>query len=251
MYKRQAVKKKLNGFELAVENGEVYEKEVLGILGQNALGKTTFARILAGEIKADGGKVEGKVKISYKPQYPKVEFQGTVEEFLKKECDSFGTKEFKNMIIGPLGLLKLMEKNVQNLSGGEFQRVVIASCLGKEADVYLLDEPSAYLDVEQRLALAKIIRKIVETRSSAAMVIDHDLTFLSQIADRAMVFLGEPARRGFASRPQSVRDAFNAFLKEVGVTFRKDPQTGRARANKLGSQLDIRQKEMGVYFYVN
>lgn len=251
LVKFSKMKKRLGDFELVVEGGEVYEKEVLAILGQNALGKTTFARMLTGEVRIDEGSVDGEVKISYKPQYPKVEFQGTVEDFLKKECDSFDEKEFRNMVIIPLGLSKLMEKNVQNLSGGEFQRVVVASCLGKRANVYLLDEPSAYLDVEQRLALAKVIRRLVEIHNSAAIVIDHDLTFLSQIADRAMVFLGEPVKRGLALKPRSVKDAFNTFLKEVGVTFRKDPHTGRARANKLGSKLDIKQKEMGIYFYVS
>jgi ATP-binding cassette subfamily E protein 1 len=241
--------KKLGNFVLHAEQGKIYQKEVLGVLGANALGKTTFARILAGEIEPDSGKIEGKIKISYKPQYPSIDFDGSVEELLSKECENYGTQEFKTEIMNPLDLEKLLDKNVQKLSGGEFQRVVIAIALAKKADLYLLDEPSAYQDVEQRLALAKSIRRLVESRECAALVIDHDLLFLSQISDRAMVFLGKPGIEGHAKQA-SVKEAFNEFLKEVNVTFRRDVQTGRPRANKLGSKLDRLQKEKGVYFYM-
>jgi ATP-binding cassette subfamily E protein 1 len=80
------------------------------------------------------------------------------------------------------------------------------------------------------------------------MIIDHDLLLLSQISDRAMVFLGKPGKEGYVEEPSNVENAFNTFLKQVGITFRKDPQTGRPRANKLDSQLDKEQRERGKYF---
>ena len=242
------IKKNLGDFSLTVKKGELYGQEVLGILGANALGKTILARILAGEIRQDSGEIIGKIKISYKSQYPKTDYDGTVRELLKSVSKEVETENFKTEVMRPLELDKLLERQVKNLSGGELQRVAIAVALSKEADVYLLDEPSAFLDVEMRLSLASMIRRIVEKRSCSAMIIDHDLLFLSQIADRGMVFLGKPGKEGYAEEPKKVEDAFNSFLSIVGVTFRKDPQTGRPRANKLGSKLDREQKDKGKYF---
>ena len=241
------LEKNLNGFKLRVEKGDIRKKEVLAILGANALGKTTFARILAGELKPDKGKIDSSVKISYKPQYIRIDFNGRVKEFLAKIAN-VNSKEYRIEIIKPLGLEKLLEKNVNELSGGEIQRVAIAFCLSKQADLYLLDEPSAFLDVEQRLGVAKLINKIVDFKEKSSIVIDHDLLFLSQIGNRAIVFLGESSKEGYAKEPTSVKNAFNIFLKQVGITFRRDPQTGRPRANKMNSKLDLQQKEKGIYW---
>lgn len=242
------LKKTLGDFSLAVKKGNLYTQEVLGILGANALGKTTLARILAGEIKQDSGEVTGKIKVSYKSQYPKTDYDGTVRELLNSVSKDIETENYKAEVMRPLELDKLLERQVKNLSGGELQRLAIAVALSREVDVYLLDEPSAFLDVEMRLSLASMIRRIVEKRECSAMIIDHDLLFLSQISDKGMVFLGIPGKEGHAEEPTSVEKAFNSFLSIVGVTFRKDPQTGRPRANKLGSKLDREQKEKGKYF---
>lgn len=242
------IKKTLGDFSLTVKKGELYEQEVLGILGANALGKTTLARILTGEIKQDSGGIIGKIKISYKSQYPRTDYDGTVRELLKSVSKDVETDNYKAEVMRPLELDKLLERQVKNLSGGELQRVAIAVAMSQESDVYLLDEPSAFLDVEMRLSLASMIRRIVEKKGCSAMIVDHDLLFLSQIADRGMVFLGKPGKEGHAEEPKKVEDAFNSFLSIVGVTFRKDPQTGRPRANKLGSKLDREQKDKGKYF---
>lgn len=242
------IEKKLGDFRLLTKNGKLYEKEVLGILGANALGKTTLARIFAGEIKQDSGNINGKVKISYKSQYPRTDFDGTVHDLLSSITKEFSTSSYCSEIIRPLNLEKLLERDVNKLSGGELQRVAIAVAMSQESDVYLLDEPSAFLDVEMRLSLTDMIRKIVEKKNCSVMIIDHDLLLLSQISDRAMVFVGKPGKEGYVEEPSNVENAFNTFLKQVGITFRKDPQTGRPRANKLDSQLDKEQRERGKYF---
>ena len=132
----------------------------MGILGANALGKTTLARILAGEVKQDSGETTGKIKISYKSQYPKTDYDGTVSELLKSVSKDVETENYKTEVMRPLELDKLLERRVKNLSGGELQRVAIAVSLSQKADVYLLDEPSAFLDVEMRLSLASMIRSL-------------------------------------------------------------------------------------------
>jgi ATP-binding cassette subfamily E protein 1 len=243
------IEKSFEGFNLKIRGGNIRKREVLTILGANGLGKTTFAKILAGEIKPDNGSVEIPVKISYKPQYLKTASDQTVRELISNYGD-VENEVFKAEIVRPFGLEKLFEKNLTHLSGGELQRVSIAVCLSQQADIYLLDEPSAFLDVEQRLEIAKLINRLVEVNEKSAIVIDHDLLFLSLIGTRAMVFLGESSKRGYVEEITSTKNAFNKFLSQVGVTFRKDPQTGRPRANKLNSQLDKEQKESKNYFYV-
>jgi ATP-binding cassette subfamily E protein 1 len=237
-----------SGFTLDVGHGDIRIKEALAVLGANALGKTTLAKILSDEIKADSGDVTSEIEISYKPQYIKVDFDGTVREFLSQSREL--TDEFRNSVVRPLGLEKLLEKYVHDLSGGELQRLAIAECLGKDADLYLLDEPSAFLDVEQRLSLAKLLNRMTDVQEKSAFVIDHDLLFLSQIGKRGMVFLGKPGVSGKVENVDRIKDAFNKFLADVGITFRKDPQTGRPRANKPDSQLDREQKESGDYFII-
>ncbi len=246
--------KKLGRFTLAVEAGEVYKGEVIGILGPNAIGKTTFIRLLAGELKPDEGYVttEG-LRISYKPQYVRAEDYGwgsVREAFKELSSDGLaGTEWFQVDVIRRLRLHKLLDKGINELSGGELQKFAIAVALAKEADIYLLDEPSAYIDVEERLVVAKAIRRVNEVRKTAMFVVDHDLSIIDYIAHRVMVFTGEPDVRGVANSPTDLRNGMNLFLKEIGITFRRDPKTGRPRVNKPGSYLDRKQKMLGEYYY--
>jgi len=240
--------KKFKGFTLDIEEGNLLSGEVLGIFGANALGKTTFAKILAGELKPDSGKIEKTVKISYKPQYISSDFKGTVAELLGTTANVY-SEEFRSDILRPLELERLLEAGVSTLSGGELQRVAIAMCLGRNVDVYLLDEPSAFLDSEQRLAAAKTIRKICERKGCSIMVIDHDLLFLSYLADRAMLFTGTSSVEGSAEQ-MKLTEGFNKFLAILGITFRADPATARPRANKPDSQTDKEQKTAGKYFVI-
>jgi ATP-binding cassette subfamily E protein 1 len=240
--------KSYEGFDLQVKGGVINTGEVVGVLGPNATGKTTFVKILAGVVAPDLGEVDSKVKVSYKPQYIKPEGELTVAEALSSIGDV--APFFETEIARPLELEPFMDRKLQELSGGELQRVAIALCLGREAEVYLLDEPSAYLDVEQRLKVAKMIRRVMEKRGATGIVVDHDLLFIDYISDRLMVFEGEPGIRGKATAPLEMKEGMNTFLKSVDITFRRDPTTGRPRANKPGSQKDKEQKAKGEYYYV-
>jgi len=231
-----SLEKNFRNFKLKIEKGEICKNEILGILGQNSIGKTTFMEILASRLKPDKGEVLGKVKISYKPQYLHPDFSGLVEEIVPK------TKEFKEQIAYPFKLETLYKKKVKDLSGGELQTLAISLCLSKEADLYLLDEPSAFLDVENRLQLVKILKRIIENKESSAVIVDHDLHLISQISNRIMLFSGKPEKFGKAEIVKTY-EGLNNFLKNLNITFRRDPETGRFRANKLFSQLDKEQKK--------
>ncbi len=246
------MRKRYDGqFELTVEPGEIHQGEVIGILGPNGIGKTTFVKMLAGVVEPDECEyITGAPRVSYKPQYISTAYEGTVGELLEEAGADMSSSWYRAEVIEPLGLEKLMDRDVSELSGGELQLVAIADCLTRKADLYLLDEPSAYLDVEERLTVARTIRRVVEVRGAAAFVVEHDIIVQDFVADRLMVFSGQPGVRGHASSPMSLRDGMNTFLREIGITFRRDPDTKRPRVNKEGSRLDRLQKAMGEYYYV-
>ena len=222
--------------------------EVIGILGQNATGKTTFAKIIAGLLETDKGKFDLKLKIAYKPQQLVPEKGKTVDEFLREKGAEIGTSLFKAETMQPLELEHLLEKKLETLSGGELQRVAIAGCLSQKADIILMDEPSAHLDIEQRLKATKAIRSIVNTRNASALIIDHDLVFLDYLANRVMFFDGVPSKQGTANSPVEMEEGMNALLKSLGITLRRE-KNGRPRINKLDSVLDREQKKQGNYYY--
>ena len=228
---------------MKAHKGSIHKNEIIGILGENGTGKTTFVRILAEALKQDKGEIARKVKVSYKPQYLEVS-DDLVVDVLKTAFS-----KYENQIVHPLSIVPLSLSKLSELSGGELQRVAIAYCLQQDADLYLLDEPSAYLDSEQRLVLSKVIRDFVEQKNASALIVDHDLLFIDYISDKLMVFEGKPAVEGNVTGPFEMEDGMNKFLKELGITVRRDSESGRPRVNKLDSRLDREQKESGKYYY--
>ncbi|MHB8587162.1 MAG: ribosome biogenesis/translation initiation ATPase RLI [Thermoplasmatota archaeon] len=243
--------KKVQGdFTLETKAGSIKAGEVVGIVGPNATGKTTFVKMIAGVEKPTEGVLTSNTRVAYKPQYLSTDFDGSVETLFYATLGAKPTETFfQNEIARPLGLKRLETKLVKDLSGGELQRVAIALCLGQDAELYLIDEPSAYLDVDQRMLAAKTIRRVMENRARSALVVDHDIYFLDVIADSLMVFGGTPGQRGSAVGPLDLREGMNTFLKGVDITFRRDKETLRPRVNKPGSRLDRDQRAIGEYYY--
>lgn len=240
----KTMKRGTSQFILHVQRGEFTDSEIIVLLGENGTGKTTFVRMLAGLLKSDEqAKLEEEgmtyeaslagvpeMNVSYKPQKISPKFQGTVRQLLHKRVrDSYVHPQFISDVMKPLIIDNIIDNGVQTLSGGELQRLAIVLALGTPADVYLIDEPSAYLDSEQRINCAKVIKRFIMHSKKTAFVVEHDFIMATYLADRVVVYTGRPGVEATATSPQSLLSGMNQFLKSLEVTFRRDPVNFRPR----------------------
>ncbi|CAH0402484.1 unnamed protein product [Chilo suppressalis] len=251
-YEYPEMSKKMGDFSLFVRPGEFSDSEILVLLGENGTGKTTFIRMLAGNLEPDEGSGQlPQLHISYKPQKISPKSQGLVRNLLHDKIrDAYIHPQFITDVMKPMKIEEIMDQEVQNLSGGELQRVALVLCLGKPADVYLIDEPSAYLDSEQRLVAAKVIKRFILHAKRTGFVVEHDFIMATYLADRVIVFEGTPSANATAHAPQSLLNGMNRFLELLGITFRRDPNNFRPRINKHASVKDMEQKRAGQYFFL-
>jgi len=246
LLKYEPLQKKYTGFSFTSDKGEIKKGEILGLVGKNALGKSLFVKVLAGVEKADEGEgISSTLKVSYKPQYISADESVVSDLFRAKDLDGSVLEDCRRK----LKINMLMEKKLTELSGGELQRVALTIALSQKADIYLFDEPTAFLDIEQRFEFAALLRKTISESEKSAFVVDHDVVFIDAIANRLIVFDGRSSVKGHASAPLDKRDGMNSFLNAAGITMRRDKDTYRPRINKPGSALDSEQKTSGDYFY--
>eukprot|EP00090_Calanus_glacialis_P033788 TRINITY_DN5625_c0_g1_i1.p1 TRINITY_DN5625_c0_g1~~TRINITY_DN5625_c0_g1_i1.p1 ORF type:complete len:611 (-),score=179.30 TRINITY_DN5625_c0_g1_i1:386-2218(-) len=251
-YDYPKMSKTLGSFKINVAAGQFSDSEILVLLGENGTGKTTFIRMMAGKLPPDDGSGEvPSLNISYKPQKISPKSQGTTRQLLHDKIrDAYIHPQFCADVMRPLKIDDIIDQEVQNLSGGELQRVAMALCLGKPADVYLIDEPSAYLDSEQRLVAAKVIKRFILHAKKTGFVVEHDFIMATYLADRVIVFDGKPSVETTANTPQALLGGMNKFLGQLMITFRRDPNNFRPRINKLNSIKDCEQKLSGNYFFL-
>ncbi|MHA1269632.1 MAG: ribosome biogenesis/translation initiation ATPase RLI [Candidatus Helarchaeota archaeon] len=247
------IKIRLGDFKFHADGGTVHKGEIVGIVGRNGLGKSTLMKILGGLIEPDNELlINKKISIALKPQYIETDYNGTVRSFIKESArKKFDTSIYKSEYIKGFGLEHLLDRELYELSGGELQKVYIIKTLSEDADLYLFDEPSAYLDSQARLTITKSIKRIIQNTKKCAMIVEHDILCVDFLSDTIMVFNGIPGKEGHASPPQDLRSGMNQFLKEVGITFRRDIKSGRPRVNKRNSEMDKKQKAMNEYYYIS
>ena len=241
--------KSFQNFSLSVDSGSFNTSQITLLIGQNGTGKTTLVRLLSGLLKPDNETEIPSLNISYKPQKISPKFEGTVQHlFYEKIRDMYIDPQFQSDVVKPMHIDSLLDRTVKTLSGGELQRVSIILALGKPADIYLLDEPSAYLDAEERINTSRVIKKFITHSNKSAFIVEHDFLMTTYLADQIIVFSGEPSQKCIAHSPQTMTSGMNRFLKMIEITFRRDPNNHRPRINKFLSVNDQEQKKLNNYF---
>lgn len=249
-YYYPSMTKTLEQFKLKVNEGSFTNSEIILCIGQNGSGKTTFIRLLSGHLNPDVTVEIPELKISIKPQTIKPTLDCHVRQLLfTKLGTSWQHPQFQSDVFKPLRIESLLDQHLNTLSGGELQRVALVLCLGKPADIYLIDEPSSYLDSEERIIVAKIIKRFIFNSKKTAFVVEHDFIMATYLADRVIVFSGTPSVDITATAPQTLVSGMNTFLKDMNITLRRDLENYRPRINKYKSQMDQEQKLNGCYFH--
>jgi ATP-binding cassette, sub-family E, member 1 len=248
-----ALEKEYPRFHLSVGAGALAKGETVGVVGPNATGKTTFVRMLAGVEPPTRGTPPTGVTVSYKPQYLKATQSASLRERATALANdpSFDAKLFERDLVPGLHLEEIQDVALTDLSGGELQRSAVALALARPATLYLLDEPSAYLDADERMSMARLLRRQVERQAVSALVVDHDVYFLDLACDELMVFRPDAAdgSAGRGDGPFAMREGMNRLLEGVHITFRRDPETLRPRINREGSVIDREQRARKEYYY--
>lgn len=248
------LQKTYTSLTLSASAGQIRSSEIICLVGANATGKTTFIKMLCGKLEPDSGCKVPVLNVSYKPQIIEPSYKGTVEQLLYgRIAEAMANSQFKSDILKPMDIERLFDHTVPTLSGGEIQRVAIVLALGKPADVYLLDEPSCYLDVEQRLIAAKSIKRFIVNSHRYCFIVEHDFIMSTYLADRVIVFDKDESKndtipRSLATSPIEFVEGFNTFLASLQITFRRSKFSLRPRINKQGSLRDREQKRSGQYF---
>jgi ATP-binding cassette subfamily E protein 1 len=244
-------------FKLNITTGDFMDSSLIVLLGKNGTGKTTFLNHLA--------KSLGLI-VSYKTQYldigrfinKQTGKYPRVNEMLSSELGfMFSNSLFATDVMKPMDVERLYDKKLNKLSGGELQRVMIVHALGQNANVYLIDEPSACLDVEQRTIVTKVIKRFMLHNKKTGFIVEHDMMMamsLSMEHDSKIVVFNDgfnnetTKREATSSKPMHFSEGINNFLKQMDITFRTDETTRRPRINKHGSSKDIQQKKDGKYY---
>ncbi|CAE7227505.1 RLI1 [Symbiodinium natans] len=142
-----------------------------------------------------------------------------------------------------LELMHLQEREIKDLSGGELQRFAIAVLCVQDAQVYMFDEPSSYLDVRQRIAAAQVIRSL-QTTDNYIIVVEHDLAVLDYLSDFICCLWGSAGAYGVVTMPFSVREGINVFLdgfiptenlrfREVSLTFKVSEDLDPSKLDRM------------------
>ena len=163
---------------------EVKQNEIVTLIGPNGSGKSTTAKIALGIYKKIDGKVKKYTdKIGYVPQKISIDWTLPIRVLDFMSLTENLTQDQINTALNLTGVEHLKDKNLSNLSGGEFQRVLIARAISKQPELLVLDEPVQGVDFKGEIALYELIKKISEKMKCGILLISHDLHVVMSATD--------------------------------------------------------------------
>ena len=163
---------------------EVKQGEIVTLIGPNGSGKSTTAKIALGIYKKIDGKVKTYTnKIGYVPQKISIDWTLPIRVLDFMTLTEELTQDEINTALNLTGVEHLKDKSLSNLSGGEFQRVLIARAISKQPDLLVLDEPVQGVDFKGEIALYKLIKEISDKMKCGILLISHDLHVVMSATD--------------------------------------------------------------------
>lgn len=245
------------GFTLDIPSAQLtLTNQIYLILGENGVGKTTYLN----EISKNVNK-----SVSYKTQHstikkymkPNQEYPTVLELFQSLIRESYSEPTFQTSVFKSLNLKSLEHKLLNELSGGELQRVMLCLTLGTSADIYLLDEPSSNLDIESRLGCIRAIKQFSHMCNKCIFIIEHDIMMAvawAQEPNCSILHITEVSDSDAKRKHCRVSECLtfhvgiNSFLESMNITMRISEANSRPRINKPNSQLDTHQKKLKCYY---
>ena len=180
---KHGVKTVLENISLELNTGEI-----LTIIGPNGAGKTSLIRIALGLLKPSSGEVfcQPKIQIGYMPQ--RLQIDSTLPLTVKRFLTMGGNQDVPRVlqVLKEVGAYQVLESPLRSLSGGEFQRVLLARALMRNPKLLVLDEPVQGVDVHGQVELYHLITQIRDQRGCAVLMVSHDLHLVMAATDRVL-----------------------------------------------------------------
>lgn len=200
----------VRGVDLAVRRGEI-----VSLIGPNGSGKSTTARLVLGIVAPDEGSVVStrKLRVGYVPQ--RLQIDGSLPLTVRRLLTLTGPQSARRIeaALGEVGIAHLADAPVQQLSGGEFQRALLARAIIREPDLLVLDEPVQGVDFAGEIALYEAIQAIRDRLGCGVLMISHDLHVVMRQTDTVVCLNGHVCCSG---PPQSVASS-SAYRRLFGA----------------------------------
>ncbi len=204
------------------------QEDIMAIIGPNGAGKTVLIKAILGLIKPTSGKIiiKESLRIGYAPQVLDFDrsFPLTVEEFMLMQSGSRlilpgqATKTKISEILEEVGALDLLKNKMGRLSGGQLQRVLIASSLAADPDIVFLDEPSSGVDIGGEQTIYHLLDELHKTRHLALVIVSHDIDFVYRSANRVLCLNKQNLCFGVPEEALTA-DVLNKVFKEMVAPY--------------------------------
>ena len=170
---------------------EINQGQIVTLIGPNGSGKTTTAKMILNILNTDEGLVTGNAnKMAYVPQKINIDWTMPLRviDFMKITSSLNNTQITESLVM--TGVDKLLYNQIHSLSGGEFQRVLIARAIAKKPDLLVLDEPVQGVDFNGEIALYNLIKEISVNLNCGILLISHDMHFVMSTTDHVICLNG-------------------------------------------------------------
>ena len=199
---------------------EISQGQIVTLIGPNGSGKTTTAKMILNIMNADEGQITRNTdKMAYVPQKINIDWTMPLRviDFMKITNNLNDNQVIESLTT--TGVDKLLYNQIHNLSGGEFQRVLIARAIAKKPDLLVLDEPVQGVDYNGEIALYNLIKKISVNLNCGILLISHDMHFVMSTTDHVVCLNGHICCSGSPKTIIQSKEFIDLFGEKASQTL--------------------------------